>query len=165
MASITERIKIDAPIDRVWAAAADLGGIDKYNPIVTKSYYTSEARGGMGASRHCDLLPSGTVEERVIDWEEGREYTLDVFEGTVFLMKVMSYFIMNIKLASDGEGTIVTETVEFGAKGGLLGSILDLFLKAFVRKMSSENLIGLKHYVETSEVITPEVFKRVKKAA
>lgn len=68
MTRFSDEIRIDAPMETVWAKIADLGAIKDYHPGVSKSYYTSERREGVGASRHCDLLPFGEVEERVIEW-------------------------------------------------------------------------------------------------
>ncbi len=61
MTRISREIRIHAPKEKVWAAIADLGAIQDFHPGVKKSYYTSEQREGVGASRHCDLKPFGFV--------------------------------------------------------------------------------------------------------
>ena len=67
MTQFSTKVKIDAPNERVWEVLRDFGGAEKYAPGVKRSYYTSETRVGVGASRHMDLQnPSGYLEERVI---------------------------------------------------------------------------------------------------
>jgi hypothetical protein len=41
---------IDAPIDQLWSRLTDIGSISERNPGVEKSYTTSEAATGLGAS-------------------------------------------------------------------------------------------------------------------
>ena len=81
MTTITREVWIDAPHDKVWRILADFGGIYKYNPGVSNSHSTSSANEGVGATRHCDLLPAGSVEERIIAWNEGRDYKLEIYDG------------------------------------------------------------------------------------
>ncbi len=68
MTKIREEIKIQAPKEKVWAILADLGAIHNFNADVRKSYYTSEAKEGVGVSRACELRPMGIVEEKVTEW-------------------------------------------------------------------------------------------------
>ena len=41
MTRLTTEGHIDAPKEKVWAVLADLGGIDKWNPGVGRSHWTS----------------------------------------------------------------------------------------------------------------------------
>lgn len=73
MTGVSREVQLDAPKDKVWTTLVNLGAIQNYNPMVARSYYTSETRTGIGATRHCDFSPMGSVEERVVAWEEGKE--------------------------------------------------------------------------------------------
>jgi len=64
LTKIVKEVEINAPKAKVWDVLTDIGAVSNYNPVVTKSYYTSENKTGLGASRHCDLLPMGSVEEK-----------------------------------------------------------------------------------------------------
>ena len=76
--TVSADIKIDAPKLDVWRVLADLEKVQDFDPLVVKSFYLSEAREGVGASRQCDL-PDGThVRERVISWREGDGYVLEI---------------------------------------------------------------------------------------
>ena len=78
MQSITKEIHIDAPKDKVWAALADLGAVQKFHPGVKKAYYTTAEKEGIGATRVCELLPHGAVEERVTEWQAGERFVVEV---------------------------------------------------------------------------------------
>ena len=76
MTYIEKNIIIDAPKDAVWSTLADFGAIRNFHKGLKNSYSTSEANGGLGATRHCDLKPMGSIEERITRWEEGKLYTV-----------------------------------------------------------------------------------------
>ena len=81
MSSMTYEIHVDAKPDHVWGIVADFGNIYKWSPGVKYSRSTSEASGGVGASRHCDLLPFGSVEEDILEWKEGESLTIEIVSG------------------------------------------------------------------------------------
>jgi hypothetical protein len=75
MTKFTKEIIIESSQQKTWAIIADLGDIYKYNPSVSKSYYTSDKKHGVGASRICELLPAGKVEEVITKWVSGKSTT------------------------------------------------------------------------------------------
>ena len=85
--TVSADIKIDAPKLDAWRVLADLEKLQDYDDLVVKSFYLSEAREGVGATRQCDL-PDGTyVRERVVSWREGDGYVLEILEdGTDYPM-------------------------------------------------------------------------------
>jgi uncharacterized protein YndB with AHSA1/START domain len=72
---------IDAPPDAVWAVLADFPNIAAWNSGVKTSYATSATIEGVGARRHCDLAPMGTLEETVREWEPGRRMVVSIDEA------------------------------------------------------------------------------------
>ena len=103
LASVAKGIQVYAPTEQVWAVLANIGAVQDYSPGVVKSYYTSNAREGVGASRHCDLLPTGTVEERIVDWRDGEQYSIEIYEGTEVPYLGVSHFT----LRRNGTGTML----------------------------------------------------------
>ena len=69
MTKVCGDIRIKAKQEVVWEALADLGTVSTWNPTITNSYYISEAKEGVGASRHCDFPDGGYVNERATEWE------------------------------------------------------------------------------------------------
>lgn len=161
MTGVLREVKIDAPKDKVWATLADLAAIQNYNPMVARSYYTSDTRTGTGATRHCDFSPMGSVEERVVAWEEGKEYSIEVYDSHLMPMTVKAHF----ELQPAETGTKVSVLMEYTMMAGKIGALAEKAMQRQVAKMAEGMLAGLKHYVETGEAITPQVLKKVRKAA
>ena len=85
MISVSRKLQINAPKEKVWAAIADLGGVFQFQPAVTASHYTSDEKSGVGAARVCELPPDPnnpnaikSVAEIVTEWNEGESFILDV---------------------------------------------------------------------------------------
>jgi carbon monoxide dehydrogenase subunit G len=163
MSQFNSEIEINAPREKVWAVLADLGAIQNFNPGVKKSYYTSEAREGVGAARVCEFRPIGAVEESALDWQEGKSFTLDVrpLEKAPPFKKATARF----QLDSVGQKTRVAVDINYTLRFGLLGQLLDaVMFRPQFGKAAPEILLGLKHYVETGEKVDPSVVKRLKAA-
>ncbi len=158
MSSQTREIQIDAPIEKVWSILADIGSVQDYSPGVVKSFYTSEIKKGVGASRHCDLLPTGTVEERIVNWRDGEQYSIEIYDGTEIRYTGVAHF----KLKRGGEGTTVTQSMDYRSTEDPTGALGSRSMEGLVGKVIEGNLVGLKHFIETGEVVTREVFKRIK---
>ncbi len=78
MTVVQSKIEINTSKDKVWAIIADLGGIVRYHPFITKSYYTSVQTEDVGASRYCYILPHLEVNEKALSWDPGESYTVKV---------------------------------------------------------------------------------------
>ena len=132
-----------------------------FSPAVAKAYYTSKARTGVGASRHCDLQnPSGYVEERITDWQEGKGFTIKIYESKAPLKSAFGRFMLRPietvrfwhRFWSIRRGTVVTFTVDYQLKFGRLGALMDLLIARRQFQKGADALVsGLKHFVETGE--------------
>lgn len=150
MTRFSAEIWIDAPQESVWTKIADLGAVQDYNPSVSKSYYTSEKREGLGASRHCDLLPFGEVEERIVDWREGDSYAIEIYDGKK--LPPLKSAVGRLTAKPNGDGATVRFDIEYELKFGLLGELLDrLMVRPRFKKVGPALLGGLKRYLEAGE--------------
>ena len=146
MTRVTSEIRIDAPREKVWDVIADLGSVSVWNPLLSNSYYTSEAKEGLEAARHCDFPDGGYVKERALEWKPREGFTLDIYEGTVPFASATGGY----SLVDDGDGTIVTGAIEYELKADLPVDPQE------VERQNREELLplimaSLKHYVETGE--------------
>jgi carbon monoxide dehydrogenase subunit G len=156
MTTIIREISINASQQKVWDILADFGGIYKFNPGVSKSYSTSTANGGVGATRHCDLLPAGAVEERIIEWHEGRDYKIEIYKGKG--APPFKTAVGHLKVQPDGSGSKVSMHFHYSLKFGFIGSLMDrLLVKNQFSKAVPGILAGLKHYAETGEMVDNKV--------
>lgn len=158
MTQVIREIQINAPKEKVWQVLADFGGVQNYNPNVKKSYSTSKANGGVGATRHCDLTLFGaSVEEAITDWQEGREYSIAILGGKK--SPPFKTAVATLAVRDDGKGgSIVTGKFDYRLKFGPVGYLMDqMMVKPAFTKAFPKLLAGLKHYAETGEVVDSNV--------
>ncbi|UCC71469.1 MAG: SRPBCC family protein [Gemmatimonadota bacterium] len=150
MTSFSGEIRINAPKEKVWEVIADLGGIQAYHPGVRKSYYTSEQREGVGASRHCDLKPFGSLDERIVSWQDGDSYVIDIYNGEkVPPFKTATGYV---SVEQDGTQTIARFAFQYELKLGPLGWLMDrIMVRSRLKSVVPAALRGLKRYVENGE--------------
>lgn len=155
MTIVRSQAQIDAPVDKVWRTLADLGSIDKWNPGVAKSYATSEATQGEGATRHCDLESGNAqLEERAFDWREGEGFKIDVYKSSLPLKRN----IVSFEIEPSGDGTLVRVTADYQLKYGPIGALMDILIgRRQAQKGFDEMLAGLKYHVETGELVQNQV--------
>ena len=153
MTRLIREVRINAPREKVWEILADFGGVYKFNPNVPNSYCTSEANGGVGATRHCDLTFKGaSIEERIVEWQEGQSYIIEIYAGKN--TPPFKTARASISVRKDGPGSIVTGTFEYTMKYGPLGTLMNkLMVEPQFSKAWSRLFAGLKYYAETGEPV------------
>ncbi len=145
MTQLVHEIHIAAPLDKVWAVLADLEAVRHYNPGVKHAAYTTTAREGVGAGRHCDIQPKGWVKERVIAWEPQKAITMELYES----QWPLNFMRWRTTVTRDGAGTRVSQAMEYQVKFGLLGRFLDkLVMRRKLDKTLAEVFVNLKQFVE-----------------
>ena len=97
----------------------------------------------------------GIVEEKVTEWVVGEAMTLAVHskkKGPPFQTASG-----RLTLRLSGNDTVVSFFITYELKYGLLGSLLDaVMVRPFMRRAAPKMLLGLKHYAETGELVTPQ---------
>lgn len=145
--------RIEAPAARRWEVISDFGNISNAAPQVTASRLTSSQSSGVGATRHCDLsLFGSTVEERIVEWNEGRSLKIDIYESKRIPLvgKQSATFVVE----ADGDGSRVTATLDYEIKYGPFGGLMHAAMLR--RKLDSSWLAfvaGIKHFAETGEPV------------
>ena len=147
MTTLNHQVHIDAPVDAVWKALADLDGVQKFNPAVMSARIISDRPDGVGATRRCTLRSGGWVEERAWEWRDGRALGLEVVAGQYPVTSMR----WRTELQREGGGTLVTQQMDYEMKFGVLGAILDrLFMRRLLDVTITQIFAGLKRYVETA---------------
>ena len=152
--TITKSIVINAPREDVWRVLADFGGVQNYNPGVARSRCTSSKKEGVGATRHCTFVARGSVEERIIEWQEGESYKVEIYQGEGVPPFEYAYGYLSAEPEGDGTTARATMTIEYRLKMGLIGTLMDrLMVRSKFSKTIDHILAGLKHHVETGQIV------------
>lgn len=148
MTTLYNEITINAPIEKIWDALANIDELDKYDPTVKKSTPLTTAKNGFGTKRKIDMLDGKNwFEEQVTVYEPSRALA---FESTACSFPVHqlkhSYSFQPV-----GNQTKVKQVMEYKVKFGLLGKLMDVMM---IRKQSDTGIkkffAGLKEYVENN---------------
>lgn len=82
MRTVSVSRPMSAPRSAVWSVLADFPNISTWNGGIKASHATSEATSGVGAKRHCELAPIGTLEETVAEWVDGERMVVNIDSTT-----------------------------------------------------------------------------------
>ncbi len=149
MVKVEAQIVIDAPVQQVWEVLADFGAVYRWAPSVSNSYSTSESSSGPEASRHCDVVGFGGIEETITEWNEGRGFAYSV-TGAGPISE--GYSTWSIK--PQGDKTLVYTDFRYGLRFGPIGSLMNaLIIRRKAEQSLKKTLEGLKHHVNTGEQI------------
>lgn len=146
------RVDVAATPASVWAALADVGNVEAWNPGIASARLTSETDQGVGVTRECVLSPMGTVQERITAWIDGRLMTVEIYERK--RMPAIRRALATIELVAGDGGTRVSCRLDYEVGLGPVGRGLNA---SVLRRMFTRSLIGmlagLKHHVETGELV------------
>jgi hypothetical protein len=145
MTIIQHEIRTRCSPEHVWAVLSDLEAVQHYNRGVRRAATEGSQRSGVGARRSCDLLPKGRVVERVTHWEPGHALGLEVVESDwpIHFMRWIT------RLEPSGDGTRITQSLEYRVKFGPLGWLLDrLVMKRKLTATLDEVFADLVSYAE-----------------
>jgi hypothetical protein len=145
MTTIQHEIPASCAPATIWALLSDLEAVAHYNPGVRSARVRGRVRGGVGAERACELLPKGTVVERVTHWEEGRAVGLEVVESDW----PIHYMRWVTRVEPTPAGSVITQTLEYAVKFGPLGWLLDcLVMKRRLTSALDAVFAGLVKHAE-----------------
>lgn len=150
--TIKREIEINLPKENVWKALADFGNICHGHPSVSKSWITSVQKEGIGATRHCDFTMMGaTGEERIIDWNEGKNVNVEVYE--LHKMPGIDRMEMDLAVREKGGHSVLTGTMQYTMKNGFFDMMNSIMMKGMNAKILDGIMAGHKLYIETGTIV------------
>ena len=143
---------IRASAQKVWDVLADFSAVDTWAPQVTKSFALGPEAQGLGAGRHCDIKGFGSIQEEIIEWNEGRGFTYRVTPLGPLGVSQSRWTVYPI---DSGSCKVVTE-LGYDVRMGLFGKLLHaLMMRPKLKKAFPQSLEALGKRVETGELVRP----------
>ena len=149
---ISRKIGINASQKKVWDALADFGNVQNMSPNIAKSYLTTEKTNGIGAERHCDFTAMGVqVEERIVEWEEGKSMKIEIYERKN--MPMLTDIFATFEVSEKDKKVLLQADFEYDMSNRLGNLINGLVMKKMNVKSWELFLAGIKHHIETGEKV------------
>ena len=162
---LSEKV-INAPARRDWEAMVlDYGEISNFSPyIYTSNYASGSLKGELNAERKCAFNESGSrwTHEKIVEIDQRNMVMKNVvIDAQKFPLNTDNSFAY-YRVTDNGDGTS-TAAYEFRyrTKPGFMTGMV----KGKFQKTLDDTLTGLKHYIETGEIVNASSgnWKEVKK--
>jgi uncharacterized protein YndB with AHSA1/START domain len=131
MSNVTLNRTLDATQSQVWAVLADFPNIADWNSGIKTSFSTNESIEGVGATRHCDVAPLGSLEETVAEWQPEERLVVTINSAAKIPIKNGQ---MTFTLAGADESTDFTMSYDYTANGGAFKGLVAKMLQGQLRK-------------------------------
>lgn len=146
MATIRNEITINAPIEKIWQALAEIDWLEKYDPTVKASTALTSVKNGIGAKRKVDMLDGK-------NWFEEQCTVHQLNETLTYELTSCSFPVHRLKhsysFEKAGNQTKVKQIMQYEMKFGVFGKIMDALM---VRNQSDKGIkkffAGLKSFAE-----------------
>jgi hypothetical protein len=120
-----------AAADSVWPVLADFPNLAQHWHGLRATNAVGEQTSGLGARRHVELKPVGSMEETVTAWDEGRRIDTRNRPSRAVPFKEAA---SSLTLEPEAEGTLATFDYRYVPRGGpigrLTGPLIDRMLTA-----------------------------------
>ena len=148
MTTLNNEITINAPIEKIFQALAEMEGLEKLDPNVKKSTSLSNIKSGISAKRKVDMIDGKNwFEEKVTGFKQNESLTYEL-TACSFPVKSLKY---TYTVEKSGNQTKVKQAMCYEIKFGLIGKILDALM---IRKQYNKGIqgffIGLKSFAESN---------------
>ena len=147
MATIYNKITINASPEEVWNVLADPARLDQYDPVTKKSELISKIATGLGAERKCETS-TGWFKDKITEFQPNERLAFTL-TGCNQPMKSLNH---SYTLKKIGNQTEVSQVMKYTMKFGIIGKLMD----ALMGKRQSDKQIklffnGLKEYIEKNK--------------
>lgn len=149
MPTITVTRKSKASAARAWDLMSDFGAIDAFNPTLKESHLLDgSCEIGLGAERQCTLKDGKNyIHERVVDWQEGRSYRIEVFGGTMPVDDIVA----ELAVEPEGAGSVLRMTMQYRPRWGVVGRLVEpVLLRPMMRRTMRRVIGGLADKAEAT---------------
>ncbi|MCH7910422.1 MAG: SRPBCC family protein [Candidatus Hydrogenedentes bacterium] len=151
MSTVSVSRKVNVPAEKVWKILSDFGGVHKFHPLVERSPLKSDNNSGLGSTRVCHFYDKTSITEKVVKWNEGRGYTVEISDMSMPLKKAQARLQVE---PADGDTCLATMEMTYVVKFGVLGVLMDkMMISGKMRQMFASILEGLERNATTGDLI------------
>ncbi len=119
--------KISEPSADLWAYLADFGNIQAFHPFLKGSHLTEGTQScEVGGTRQCDMKDGNFLKERIVEWEEGSHYTVEIYETSLPVKKARA--TLGVR-PMDDHASVAYMTMDFTPKSWLMSPFLYLMTR------------------------------------
>jgi carbon monoxide dehydrogenase subunit G len=133
---ITVQRRMAAPTAAVWAVFADFPNLASHWSGLQATSAIGDQTSGVGARRHVELKPIGSMDETVTTWEDGRRIDTENHPSAAVPFTRAETILT---LEPDHEGTLATFDYRYAPRGGPIGRftgpLIDKMLTATFTEM------------------------------
>lgn len=149
MGQVNLQREVEFSAQEVWEQLKDFGNIHRILPTIGRVDLKSEHSCGMGAERVCYTKIGGfSLAEKVIDWKEGEQYTIDIFNTSMPLMR-RSITTLGVKPISASRSEVFFNA-NYEVKYGWFGKVCDkLMMQWMMNFMISGIFKGIEKQIRS----------------
>ena len=141
MGSLSISKVLDVQAGDVWRVLSEFTNVHVYNPKVARTTLITNFNKKVGAIRRCEKAGGRCFVEKVIDWREGRGYTLELLESPLPIKNGISE--IDVRPVAGGNSE-VTMKISYETEWGVAGTLADmLFLRRMMIAMMDDVTDGL----------------------
>lgn len=156
---IHSEMRIRTTPERMWEILSQYGDVSAFHAGVQESHKVegSDNKASLGCERVCNIVDMGlaiTLNERIIEYDEGKSYQYEVYEWKNFPIQKMLFGFTIV--GTDATHTTLAIDIEYKAKPAFLTPLM----AGKMRRLATDVLLGYKHFTETGEQRVP--IKKIK---
>ena len=152
MHQVSVNHKINAPTPKVWNVLDKFSEVYMYHPFVKHSESLNQLTSGLGAERTCHFEDGNKIKERIIAYEKGNSYHVEIYDpGNFPLRKAIA--LIEVRPEGQQQST-VTFNMSFQPKYGPAGWLMaKLIMKKQFESILKHVLKGLDTHLQTGGVV------------
>jgi hypothetical protein len=144
--------KINAPASKVWEVLDKFSEVYMYHPFVKHSESLNQQARGLGAERSCHFEDGNKIKERIIAYEKGNSYQVEIYDPGNFPLR-RAVALLEVKPDGNHKSTVIFN-MSFKPKYGPAGWLMaKMMMKKQFASILKHVLKGLDTHLQTGGVV------------
>lgn len=151
MQKLVIKRNLQFPASAAWEVVDAFGSVYKVNPVVERTTRVGDKATGRGAQRVCEFYNGQSVKETIVQYDEGRSYSIELSEFSLPLKSERT----RVEVSSVSTYQCqVAFYLEFAPKFGPIGWLMaQLMIKPFLRKALMGFAKGIEDHIKTGKIV------------